>query len=557
VGPETIERIVGLSAGNVFYLEELIRATAERRGDALPETVVAMVQSRLENLDEPARRLLRAASVFGQVFWTGAVAELVGGRERRAVVAEGLGELAAQELVTRRPESRFPSEEEYTFRHALLREGAYSMLLDEDRSLGHRLAVTWLEERGEQDPLLLAEHFEAGQMNERAAESWRRAAERATWAADVEACTRYARRGLALSPCLEVKNALLGLLCQAHVWRNEWVESAEIADELLKLATPGSAPWAQGFLARLMSTQAGAPAGDGPGPLAALDLLLRLEPEIDALASIVLSMTVLHFVTIALGRLDLAAACVARLEHLTTFPSETGSARAAREACLPLAHASRGLHAWTMGRYEDAEHAIDIALAARHRLGPAAPYTVSYLAEVRTDRGALVAARDVAMQLVAESVALSHTHDEGLGRMALSNALRGAGEIDAAEEEARKAAELLNGPLDRAPALASLAAALLAKGRVSEALTTAREATAIQGPPGQLAYRRAFVSLVHAQCLHAAGELAAAREAIVAARSWIESVASVIPDDGEKRSFLEGVVENRRTLECAREWFGL
>ncbi|XXX78274.1 protein kinase [Sorangium sp. So ce134] len=64
---EAIARILRLSEGNAFYLEELIRWTAEGRGPDVPGTVVAMVESRLGALDDEARRLLRAASVFGEV----------------------------------------------------------------------------------------------------------------------------------------------------------------------------------------------------------------------------------------------------------------------------------------------------------------------------------------------------------------------------------------------------------------------------------------------------------------------------------------------------------
>jgi hypothetical protein len=37
---------VSLAQGNAFFLEELIRAVAEGRADALPETVLAMVEAR-------------------------------------------------------------------------------------------------------------------------------------------------------------------------------------------------------------------------------------------------------------------------------------------------------------------------------------------------------------------------------------------------------------------------------------------------------------------------------------------------------------------------------
>src|SRR6185369_3669679 len=92
--------------------------------------------------------------------------------------------LVAQEVLLRRPVSRFPAEREFAFRHALLREGAYAMLTDDDRRLGHRLAATWLEGAGEGDPLILAEHFDRGQQLERAAGHYLHASERALRGAD-------------------------------------------------------------------------------------------------------------------------------------------------------------------------------------------------------------------------------------------------------------------------------------------------------------------------------------------------------------------------------------
>ncbi len=92
VGPETIERLVQQAEGNAFYLEELIRAVAgggkegkdgkEGKEQALPETVLAMVETRLGRLPLEARRVLRAASVFGEVCWEGGVNVLLGGAMR-------------------------------------------------------------------------------------------------------------------------------------------------------------------------------------------------------------------------------------------------------------------------------------------------------------------------------------------------------------------------------------------------------------------------------------------------------------------------------------------
>jgi predicted ATPase len=77
VDAATTARIVERSGGNPFYLEELLRAVAEGHGDELPETVVAMAAARLEVLDPSARRVLRAASVFGESFGAAHVGALL------------------------------------------------------------------------------------------------------------------------------------------------------------------------------------------------------------------------------------------------------------------------------------------------------------------------------------------------------------------------------------------------------------------------------------------------------------------------------------------------
>ncbi len=71
-----VDRIVEQAGGNPFFLEELVRAGAEGTSGTMPGTVMAMVQSRLESLPSDARRVLRAGSVFGHVFWDGGVAAL-------------------------------------------------------------------------------------------------------------------------------------------------------------------------------------------------------------------------------------------------------------------------------------------------------------------------------------------------------------------------------------------------------------------------------------------------------------------------------------------------
>ena len=168
VPKELVERLLAMADGNAFYLEELIRAVAQGKRDALPETVVAMVEAGLESLEAEARRVLRAASIFGEVFWQGGVEALLGGATRGAHAGEWLSLLVDREVLVVQPESRFPGETELRFRHTLLREGAYAMLTESDRVLGHRLAAAYLEAQGESDALVLAEHWERGREPDRA-----------------------------------------------------------------------------------------------------------------------------------------------------------------------------------------------------------------------------------------------------------------------------------------------------------------------------------------------------------------------------------------------------
>ena len=77
--PSSASDLIEQTDGSALYLEELIRATATlQSGTQQPATVLAMLQARLMRLSHPQRRLLRAASVFGQSFDLEGLSELVG-----------------------------------------------------------------------------------------------------------------------------------------------------------------------------------------------------------------------------------------------------------------------------------------------------------------------------------------------------------------------------------------------------------------------------------------------------------------------------------------------
>jgi hypothetical protein len=64
------------------------------------------------------------------------------------------------------------------------------------------------------------------------------------------------------------------------------------------------------------------------------------------------------------------------------------------------------------------------------------------------------------------------------------------------------------------------------------------------------------VRLVRAEALHAASDIEGAREAIGTARERLLASAGKISSAELRRSFLERVPTNARTLQLAKEWLG-
>ncbi|WP_051073948.1 adenylate/guanylate cyclase domain-containing protein [Mycobacterium sp. JS623] len=168
------------AAGNPFFAEEMVRELVQRgaltgehggyicRSDAtevgVPATVQATIAARIDRLNSRAKRTLNAASVIGARFG----AELLTALEIDSVVDE----LMTAELID---QIRYSPDDEYAFRHPLIRAVAYESQLKSDRAQLHRRLATAIEERdpvsADPNAVLIAEHLEAA--GERhAAYSW-------------------------------------------------------------------------------------------------------------------------------------------------------------------------------------------------------------------------------------------------------------------------------------------------------------------------------------------------------------------------------------------------
>ena len=176
------------AAGNPFFAEEMVRELAQRgvlagerggyvcRADvadvAVPATVQAAIEARIDRLTAAAKRTLNAASVIGARFGPQLLAALG--------IDPVLDELLGAELID---QVRFAPSAEYAFRHPLIRAVAYESQLKSDRAELHRRVAAAIESRdpavAEENAALIAEHVEAaGDLH--AAYGWYMRA--ATWA---------------------------------------------------------------------------------------------------------------------------------------------------------------------------------------------------------------------------------------------------------------------------------------------------------------------------------------------------------------------------------------
>jgi hypothetical protein len=237
-----IDAIVKRAEGNALFVEELARVCAQGGGaSALPPTVAAAAEARLAALSSEARQVLRACAIFGERFWPGAVARLVGSPVATRI-AQHLEALQHLEVVSEEATSRFTSEREYLFRHALVRDAAYAMLTDDDRVIGHALAAEWLEPRVD-DHALLAHHYELGDRREDAARCHVIASEHALLASDAAGVARH----LAGARSCGATGELLGRALLAHaeltLWGGQNLETATTAQTAMGLLAPGTERW--------------------------------------------------------------------------------------------------------------------------------------------------------------------------------------------------------------------------------------------------------------------------------------------------------------------------
>jgi class 3 adenylate cyclase/tetratricopeptide (TPR) repeat protein len=166
---ELRELILKRAEGNPYFVEELIRSLLDRgalvaEGDgfvttakieniAIPDTLQGVLNTRLDQLDEGARRVAQTAAVIGREFAFDTLASM---HAPLRAVEEGLTELIKRGIV--RETARLP-ERKISFKHALMRDAAYESLLLKTRRELHRTAAEVLEKLAPDERAAIAHHF--------------------------------------------------------------------------------------------------------------------------------------------------------------------------------------------------------------------------------------------------------------------------------------------------------------------------------------------------------------------------------------------------------------
>ncbi len=142
----TRERILEAADGNPLFVEEMLLMLRDD-GDsevAVPPTIHALLQARLDQLAGDERSVIERGSVEGEVFHRSPVAELAPERVRSGLDAH-LTKLIRNELI--RPEAAtMPGDDAFRFRHLLIRDAAYDSLPKETRAELHERFAFWLDE---------------------------------------------------------------------------------------------------------------------------------------------------------------------------------------------------------------------------------------------------------------------------------------------------------------------------------------------------------------------------------------------------------------------------
>jgi class 3 adenylate cyclase len=175
-------QVAEAAEGNPLFIEQLAAVLSERGSSAtetLPTTIRGLVSARLDALPAVEREVILDASICGRSFWLGALMRIARDPD---CLREALAALERRDLVRRDNVSRIEGDEQWSFKHVLIRDVAYDLQPRARRRDGHRQVAEFIEastpEIGEAGAAL-ARHWRGAGELERAVKHFVAAAEEA------------------------------------------------------------------------------------------------------------------------------------------------------------------------------------------------------------------------------------------------------------------------------------------------------------------------------------------------------------------------------------------
>lgn len=216
--------ILGRAQGNPLFVEEVTRALSESgairlevwesgerawtiaddaSGVKVPTTLTGLIMSRIDRLETTNRRLLQVAAVIGVAFRSPVLARVYPYEDLDGTLDNRLTKLTQLDLVL------LSLLDEYTFKHTLTQEVAYESLPFVRRRELHVRVGEDIERRHAGDLAehygVLARHFEAGNVFDKAFPYLVKAGHRARDEFANEAALDYYRRALEIAPQVEAE----------------------------------------------------------------------------------------------------------------------------------------------------------------------------------------------------------------------------------------------------------------------------------------------------------------------------------------------------------------
>lgn len=573
--------VIDRSAGNALFLEELIRVMA--RGDQieLPATIRATTEIRLAQLPSVAVRVLAAASIFGQRFWHGGVAALMGDSISPNTLDELLSQLLDRELIVEQAASRFADEREYRFLSPSVRDVAYGRLTGEEQMYGHACAGRWLEAKGEPEAALLAEHFRRGYALGEAIDCCRRAAEQALVAADTDAVLSRVTEAAGCGADGEQLGELRLLEATAHNWRDEPNAARRSSFEAMRLSPRRTLAWADATHQAALAHRA---LGLFDDVSSLLDLLLHYRQDDSPQGMHLIAVANTATELIAGGYLQKARNVEQIVTSAITDDTDTRITAAVTHMSSELATQSGEL-----------DRAYELKLAAAdhwralgdERRALTAAGDAGYL---QYQLGSYHSAAKTLRKLIKDAPRVGLDHLVGINQANLALALARLGKTREAERLCHNTLDhystprqdalaytylahimLLDAQLDnaltyvrralvaseqflpiRCYALSLQARLLLLVQRTSEALEAVHASMSLLDSAGIITAGEAGLRLTFVEALSSAGHTDDARDALRAAVERLKERAEHISDPAHRQRFLTRISEHTRTIALGR-----